>query len=182
MEKARRGKMAKLIKIAGPARALAGIRPGVSGKAVGEVMEMEKDTDLLQFVHKNAEMGKGTIPKVLEMVEEPEMRKVLHEQLKEYTDIAGQAEDAIRRRGQRPQDPGAVSDAMSEVALHMKTLTDQSPSHIAEMMIRGSTMGTVQMVRRIHNNKAHSDSEALDLANRLLKTEESNIQQLKNFL
>ncbi len=175
-------KMAKLMKTSGPRPSPAGIRPGVSGKAVDEVMEMEKDSDLLQFVHKNAEMGKGTIPKVLEMVEEPEMRKALRQQLKEYEDIAGQAEDAIRRRGRKPQDPGAISDAMSEAALHMKTLTDQSPSHIAEMMIRGSTMGTVQMVRRIHNNKDHSDREALDLANRLLKTEESNIQQLKNFL
>lgn len=143
---------------------------------------MEKDTDLLQFVHKNAEMGKGTIPKVLELVEEPAMRKALDQQLEEYVDIAGQAEAAIRRRGDKPQEPGAISDAMSDVVLWAKTAGDKSPSHIAEMMIRGSTMGTVQMVRRIHNNKDQSDREAIDLANRLLKTEESNIQQLKNFL
>ena len=143
---------------------------------------MDNSVDLLQFVHKNAEMGCGTIPKVLELVEEPKLREVLDRQLKEYTDIAGQAEAAIRRRGQRPQEPGAVSEAMSDAALWAKTAADRSPSHIAEMMIRGSTMGTVQMTRRIHNNREQSDREVMDLAGRLLKTEESNIQQLKQFL
>ena len=38
---------------------------------------MEQGSALLQFVHKNAEMGKGTIPQVLEVVEEPSrMRRV----------------------------------------------------------------------------------------------------------
>ena len=123
-----------------------------------------------------------SISSAMEPMEEPKLREVLDRQLKEYTDIAGQAEAAIRRRGQRPQEPGAVSEAMSDAALWAKTAGDRSPSHIAEMMIRGSTMGTVQMTRRIHNNREQSDREVMDLAARLLKTEESNIQQLKQFL
>ncbi len=141
---------------------------------------MEQDTDLLQFVHKNAEMGVSTIPKVKELVEEQGMRDVLDRQLAEYVQIAGQAESAIRRRGGRHQNPGPVSEAMSDAMLRMKTANDRSPSHIAEMMIRGSTMGTVQMVRRIHG--CEGDKEAVALADRLLKTEENNIQQLKAFL
>ena len=61
-------------------------------------------------------------------------------------------------------------------------MTNQSASHIAEMMIKGSTMGTVQMTKRIHDLKDKGDQEAVELAERLLKTEENNIQQLKSFL
>lgn len=143
---------------------------------------MSENTELLQFVHKNAEMGRGTIPKVLEMVEEPELRRTLNQQLEEYSQIAGEAERAIRRRGGMPQDPGQISEAISGLALKAKTVTDQSPSHIAEMMIKGSTMGTVQMSRRLHELKDRGDQEAVELADRLLKTEENNIQQLKSFL
>ena len=137
---------------------------------------MSKNTELLQFVHKNAEMGCGTIPKVLEMVEEPELRRTLNSQ------IAGEAEQAIRLRGGTPQSPGQISEAMSDLALKAKTMTNQSASHIAEMMIKGSTMGTVQMTKRIHDLKDKGDQEAVELAERLLKTEENNIQQLKSFL
>lgn len=161
---------------------MAGIIHLPAGHAKREVMEMEQDTELLQFVHKNAEMGCGTIPKVLELVEEPDMRQVLQQQLAEYTDIAGRAESAIRARGQRPQEPGQISETMSDLMLRAKTAGNRSPSHIAEMMIRGSTMGTVQMTRRIHQSEGRGDREAVDLARQLLKTEESNIQQLKAFL
>lgn len=143
---------------------------------------MSKNTELLQFVHKNAEMGCGTIPKVLEMVEEPELRRTLNRQLEEYSQIAGEAEQAIRLRGGTPQNPGQLSEAMSDLALKAKTMTNQSASHIAEMMIKGSTMGTVQMTKRIHDLKDKGDQEAVELAERLLKTEENNIQQLKSFL
>lgn len=143
---------------------------------------MSENTELLQFVHKNAEMGRGTIPKVAELVKEPDFHRALEHQLEEYSKIASQAEAAIRRRGGEPQEPGQISEAMSDLTLKIKTMTDQSPSHIAEMMIRGSTMGVVQMTRRIHELKDRGDREAVELARRLLKTEENNIQQLKEFL
>ena len=44
---------------------------------------MEQGNALLQFVHKNAEMGKGTIPQVLELVEDPKLRGALNSQLGE---------------------------------------------------------------------------------------------------
>ena len=52
---------------------------------------MEEGSALLQFVHKNAEMGKGTIPQVLEVVEEPRLREALKSQLGEYEVIAARA-------------------------------------------------------------------------------------------
>ena len=48
---------------------------------------MEQGSTLLQFVHKNAEMGRGAIPQVLEVVEEPKLRAALNRQLEEYETI-----------------------------------------------------------------------------------------------
>ena len=70
---------------------------------------------------------------------------------------------------------------MSGMMIRAKTLTDRSPSRIAEMMIQGSTMGTIQMTRRLHSCEA-ADAEALLLAHKLLRTEENNIEQMKEFL
>lgn len=142
---------------------------------------MEQGNALLQFVHKNAEMGKGTIPLVLEVVGEEKLRQALTSQLNEYETIAQRAENLMEKRGVTPDDPGDMRDFMSGMMIRAKTLTDRSPSHIAEMMIQGSTMGTIQMTRRLHNCEA-ADGEALLLAHKLLRTEENNIEQMKNFL
>ena len=142
---------------------------------------MEQGSALLQFVHKNAEMGKGTIPQVLEVVEEPKLRGALKSQLGEYEAIAARAERLLQKRGIAPHESGEMREFMSGVMIRCKTLADRSPSHIAEMMIQGSTMGTIQMTRRLHNCEA-ADGEALLLAHKLLRTEENNIEQMKEFL
>lgn len=51
---------------------------------------------------------------------------------------------------------------------------NKSPSHISEMMIRGSTMGIVDITKKI---KEYDDADKviLNLANDLLKFEQRNI-------
>ena len=142
---------------------------------------MEQGNALLKYVHKNAEMGKGTIPQVLEVVEDEKLRQALSSQLSEYETIARRSEQLLEQRGVDLNEAGELRDFMSGVMIRAKTLTDRSPSHIAEMMIQGSTMGTIQMTQKIHSCEA-ADGEALLLAHKLLRTEENNIEQMKNFL
>ena len=92
---------------------------------------MEQGNALLQFVHKNAEMGKGTIPQVLEVVEEPRLRSALQGQLNEYEAIAGRAEHLMQQRGMAPSEAGEMREFMSGMMIRAKTLTDRSPSRIA---------------------------------------------------
>ncbi|MPN51594.1 hypothetical protein SDC9_199242 [bioreactor metagenome] len=65
--------------------------------------------------------------------------------------------------------------------LNIQTMMDKSPSHIAEMLITGSTMGTIDAIKNI---KKYKDAEPsiLELMNDLKKFEENNIEQLKAFL
>ena len=142
---------------------------------------MEQGNKLLRAVRKNAEMGLGTIPEVLEVTGDPALRETLRRQLREYEDISSQAEQLLDRRGCDADDNSEMRDFMSGVMVKVKTLADRSASHIAEMMIQGSTMGTIQIARHLHSCR-EADREASDLANRLLETEENNIRQLKRYL
>ena len=49
---------------------------------------MHEGDILLRSIHKNAEMGKGTIPVVLDAVEDPAMETALRHQLREYETVA----------------------------------------------------------------------------------------------
>ena len=66
--------------------------------------------------------------------------------------------------------------------LKTQSLPDPSTTKLAERMIQGSTMGTVQMTRRLHQFTGRADPELLSLGRRLLQTEERNIQEMKRFL
>lgn len=143
---------------------------------------MSESTELLEFVYENAKMGEATLPRVIGAVSRPDLRASLSEQLEEYRAIGGRAEDLLRRSGVRPREPGGLRRAAAEAMLEMDLLARGSTRRVAEMMIRGSTMGTIQMSKRIHAYQYTADRQALDLAGRLLETEENNIEQMKAFL
>ena len=63
----------------------------------------------------------------------------------------------------------------------MKAMTDRSSTNIAEMMIQGSTMGVTKSLRTIRDCDLR-DGQVRDLADKLLYTEQSNIEEMKKFL
>lgn len=143
---------------------------------------MKQDRALLSYIHKNAAMGVQAIPQVLSLPQSGAMRRALNSQLEEYRRIAQSSREYAQRRGRRVSEPGAASRSMSAMMLRMQTLTDKSTSRLAELMIQGSTMGTVQMTRRLNQYQGRADAEVLRLGRQLLKTEEQNIQQMKSYL
>ena len=117
---------------------------------------MDHDQQFLSFIHKNAAM--------------------------EYRTIAAQSQAYARKHGARLHTPGLAVRAMSGAMLKARTAADHTTSKLAQLMIQGSTMGTVEMTRRIHQYTGKADPELLALGSRLLHTEEQNIQQMKRFL
>ena len=63
----------------------------------------------------------------------------------------------------------------------MQTIADSSSSHIAKMLITGSNMGIVEAAQNL-KKYAHADKDAVKLMERLMKTEEKNVQELKQYL
>jgi hypothetical protein len=143
---------------------------------------MNNDAKLLSYIHKNAAMGTRTIPHVLSLPQSKAMHRALTSQLEEYKLIARDSEECAKRRGYDVAEPTALSQTMSAMMLRMQTMTDRSTSHLAELMIQGNTMGTIQMTRQLNQLRPKADSEISDLGRKLLKTEEQNIQQMKMFL
>ena len=63
----------------------------------------------------------------------------------------------------------------------MKTMRDHSTSKIAEMMIQGNTRGMTKSLQCL-DQYSGEDKEVKALAEKLLRTEEANIEQMKPFL
>jgi hypothetical protein len=63
----------------------------------------------------------------------------------------------------------------------MNTLTDSSTTHIAEMMIEGSTMGITD-ITKILNHLDHADAGAKELAEEYLDCERKHIASMKKYL
>ena len=75
-----------------------------------------------------------------------------------------------------------MQKGQAHMMISIQTLKDKTPSHISEMLIKGSTMGVIQMVRKIRQYKNVVDGDILYLGERLLNFEKQNITNCMEFL
>ena len=139
------------------------------------------DIDLLSHVYQTAEMGQDGIRSVLRCSQNPDLNKALLRQMEEYDRLHNAAERMLLERGVQPEGVGAMAKMSSEMMSAMKTMVDSSATKIAEMMIQGSTMGVTKSLRTLRDCGT-AEEPVRQLAEKLLKTEQSNIEEMKGFL
>lgn len=142
---------------------------------------MLDDRQMLQYIYQNAEMGRDGISHVLPFVKDAKLAQALTEQQEEYRASCSEAERLLQDKGEEADGSGLMAKVMTRVSSDVQALSDPSPSHIAEMMIQGNTMGVTKMVRHLHDFKP-TDQRVQSLAKRQLETAQDNIEQMKSFL
>ena len=142
---------------------------------------MISEAELLNHIYQTAEMGCSGIRSVLKYADEPQMRSALRDQLTEYRKLQASADSMLKLRGKKVKGIPKIAKLSSGSMTAVKTRIDHSATKIAEMMIQGSTMGVTKSIRTMRDCALH-DGRVEDLANKLLKTEQRNIEQMKTFL
>jgi len=137
-----------------------------------------KDIELLQYVHETAEMGILGLQDIVGQVQTAKLKKSLQGQIAEYQTIASEAAKLLQAKGTAPKDPSLMARLSSEVMSTMQTLAD---SKIAEMTIKGNNMGITKGLKHLHDYEGN-DRQVRSLAEKLLSTEQANVEQMKPFL
>ena len=141
---------------------------------------MKDDCTLLNHIRQTTEMGVDGIDSVIQCADGT-FRQALEQQRTEYNKIHSSADQLLRKHGGRPEDVSAFAKWSSELSSGVKTMMDSSQSNIADMMIRGNTMGVTKGMQTMRECNV-SDTAVTSLANKLIATEQANINQMKKFL
>ena len=138
---------------------------------------------LLTSLYKNVKMGADSIIDIMPKVADEARRAELKSELKRYEEFSAEIEKSILNLGEEAKDQGILAKLGTKMSVAMNTMMDSTPSHIAEMMIKGGTMGITDATKllREYENTSCSD-EVLTLAKRVIKYEEETVERLKKFL
>lgn len=139
------------------------------------------DLDLLEKTYQNASIGITAIEAVLNKTNDMEFNNSLYKQLKDYQDIVDKSKDQLQSNNTAIKDNSFFEKAMMRGNVKINTLMDSSKSHIAQMVIQGSTMGVTQMTKLLNENKA-AEGTSTEIAKEFIKKEEENIEVMKKYL
>lgn len=142
---------------------------------------MLDDTEMLNDIRKNVQMGCEGIDEVLAYATNEDFRSALRTQREEYSEIFHEADEMLKAIGGEVKDIPMMSKISSKTMTMMKTMADSSTEHLAEMMYQGSAMGVTKAIR---NSREYSGQNAKinELSNKIVKTEERNMEEMKKFL
>jgi hypothetical protein len=148
-----------------------------------EATEVRSRADTLECIYENVKMGADSIINLLPKVEDSRLKSDMSVQLSGYEKFATRARNELKEMGIEAQEKGFMTKAMARVGMELNTMMDTSLSHIAEMMIEGSTMGVTDTTKVIHEYEGNPECrDVLDLARNIVKFEEQNIEDMKKFL
>ena len=142
---------------------------------------MNGNVELLNYIHQNSEMGQDTIKQLVGISKDEEYKKMLQSQLEEYKMIYDTTDEKIKELNKQAKDINVFSKASTYFMVNLNTLVNKTQSHISEMLIQGSTMGIIDITKKI-KEYPNADKEILDLANKLLKLEQNNVEECKKYL
>ena len=139
------------------------------------------DVEMLNCIAQGAEMGCQGVTAVRRRIEDQAVDRVLCSQRARYGKIYHAAGLMLRNRGEEVRHISPIAKTMTRYSAGMDLRRDSSASHVAEMMIKGNTMGLNKLVRSLRDYDRR-DSNITLLAKKLLDTEEEHISEMRAFL
>lgn len=147
----------------------------------GGINTAKENESLLEEVYKATTMGIQATKIVLPKVHNEALKKQIEHQRDNYRGMAAKAKDMLRQDGQIPEHQSSYKKAMLWSSIQMNTVANKNPEHIAEMMISGTTMGIIDLTKKL-NSLDDADAGAKKLAEDYLANEQCNIEELKRHL
>lgn len=147
----------------------------------GDNMENENQTNVLDEICKGACMGMDAIHFIMDKVKDEKLKEELNNQYSKYKQIRERIDEIYHRYSEKePHETGMMNKAMTWYGIEMKTLTDESASKIAELLLQGTNMGIIEG-RRLLNNKDVEES-IHSLLQEYVDMQEDAVEKLKIFL
>lgn len=141
----------------------------------------KQSAEILGSVYRNAEMAYDATGEVLKHCPNRRLAGEISAQRDRYRDVAAQARTEIVRRGGVPHEYPVYARVMSKMGIAMKTANSRSSKTIATLMIRGTTMGIIDMQHAV--NRSHgAESKIRNDAEELLRREQDFCDHLKSYL
>ena len=140
-----------------------------------------ENINALDEINKGTCMGMDAINFVLDKIEDNEFKKVVQEQYNDYHHIEEEIGNIYHKYDDgKPHETNAFTKAMTWSGIEMKTLTDNSNSKIAELLLQGVNMGIIEG-RKILNKKA-INKEVEKIVSEYVTMQEKNVEVLKEYL
>ncbi|GEM_PF-4101401 len=141
---------------------------------------MNNTTELLEAMHKSAEMGKGSLDKLITHIDDPAFKTVIASQAEDYNRIYMSCDALIKGEGGDDRGIPPIAKAMSGMMMDVKGSIDSSTENLAKMALKGTQMGINELDDALRTCPT-SDQGVINLAREFSEMLERNKKALERY-
>lgn len=140
-----------------------------------------QDVTVYREVQRNTEMAMTAIETISDKIHDENLAMQISRQSLKYSELHNEAMKQLVEAKAEPYHNNFFADMMLKSGIHYNTMLNTSTGHIAELMIKGSNMGVLEMEKVLHHN-TEAGERATTLGKQLVEFEEKNVKRLKDYL
>ncbi len=142
---------------------------------------MNRPEYILNEINKGIKMGMDSISSIAEKVTDDQLKDDLQSEYNQYNEILNDVNAELGKYEEFPKELNPAQKMMGWFDIQMSTLTDNSDSKIAEMLIKGTNMGIIEGVKLLNNNP-ETTKEIKNILTNFIQFQENNVERLKKYL
>lgn len=145
---------------------------------------MNENLEVLEYLHEDIDMAKITL-KTLEKSLQEKCNKIkgfIADKQEKYDILMRKVKKLIKDHGGENKKKSTGEKAMARLSIRREVKKDNSDSHISDMLIKGFTMSSLEIHKRLDNHEERIDEKVLDIARDVLNYVEISIEELKAYL
>ena len=144
-------------------------------------------TEAWKQIYKNMKMGADSLLDIMGKVKDETLRVTLTKHMEGYLSFAENAKSHVKEASEEAKEENILTRMAAKMGMAMNTVVDSTTSHLAEMVIEGSTMGVTEMTKILNSiERTESEekdfSEAKTVLKEIIAFEEKNIARMKAHL
>ena len=145
---------------------------------------MNENTEILEYIYKDVNMGAESITTLIKTLQSKDnkIKPVLEKVLKKYEEYIKKSEKQLKKLKVELKEFSTMAKMSSWMGIKMEMLKDNSDARIADMLIKGLTVGTIDMNKKIDNYEKIVDKDILKFAKEFKSFQEDSIEKLKVYL
>ena len=145
---------------------------------------MDENFELYKHILKDTDMSVYSLTKLLEDLKEKDnkIKKTVEDILKGYERYLEECKNYLEENDIDLEYDGMMAKTGARIGIKMEVKKDNSDSSIADMLIKGVSMGSIDMEKKIKDYEDSADKHELKFAKDFLKFQQEVIEGLKKFL
>jgi len=145
---------------------------------------MTENFELLKHIYKDAEMSCYTLHQLLEDLKEKDnkIKNRIEEILKKYEYFMDFSKEKLEEASKSLPKTGMMAKMGASKGIKKEVKCDNSDASIADMLIKGISMGSIDMEKKISAYQKEASKEDMALAKEFLSFQNEAIKHLKEFL